>query len=412
MQRRPKRSKKRPYLAIGLVLLILGIGAATYFFMIRTTAPDSSNTPDATKQSAEQEDPHPDRIRILASGDMVAHDSVNANAQQSDGSYDYLPLLSKVQPLFSAADIRFCNQVTPAGGTEFGVAGYPEFNAPTELVRDMGTLGCNLVNTASNHSFDVGQEAINANVDAWNDVETTLAVAGQNKSAAERDSVDTFEVKGVKFAFLAYTTYINANAPATNDYGVNVYSRAFAAEQIKQAKDSGADVVIVSMRWGTEYASTINAQQEAESNWLAGQGVSIILGHGPHVLQPVKEIEQRDGSKTVVWYSLGNFLNTQLEPEALFNGLGVIDIDRNTKKVTSLSYVPVYSSYSWTAQQAAAEDLLARDNVSVATFDDVSQETITANQLKTTLAEQLARIRDTLNTFTTVEILNKQNYLR
>src|SRR5690606_3710407 len=146
-----------------------------------------------------------------------------------------------------------------------------------------------------------------------------------NRNENELNIVHTFEVKDVKFAFLAYTTYINNGAPAQNSYGVTRYSRSLASEQMNKAKADGADVVIVSMRWGNEYSPTISSEQESEAKFLAGQGATLILGHGPHVLQPVKEVSGKDGNKALVWYSLGNFLNTQLETEALFNGLAVMD---------------------------------------------------------------------------------------
>jgi poly-gamma-glutamate capsule biosynthesis protein CapA/YwtB (metallophosphatase superfamily) len=408
-QRLRRRKSKKPLLIFVLIVVLVLAGGGVWAMFFRET---TSNTASNNKTQAEESyEKYPKRIRLVASGDTVVHDAVNLNAKNPDGSYDYYPMLSSMTPLYDNADIRFCNQVTPAGGKDLGVKGYPKFNAPTELVRDLGKMGCNLVNTASNHSFDTSQEAINNNVNAWKNVENTLAVVGQNSSPEEGDEVHTFEVRGVKFAFLAYTTYVNADAPTQNDYGVNRYSREFAGTQIAQAKKAGAEIIITSMRWGTEFSSEIDAAQESEGLWLADRGVDVILGHGPHVLQPVKEIEKTDGTKTVIWYSLGNFLNTQLETEALFNGLAVMDFDVESKSLTSISYLPVYSSYSWTTDQAAREDLLSRKNVKLYQLDDVTQELINANQIKTTSTEQAERIKNILNTHTSVPLLTKDAYL-
>jgi poly-gamma-glutamate synthesis protein (capsule biosynthesis protein) len=412
MPTKNKNKKKLPIIAAILFIAFASIIAWYFFFRSDTTnSTQNSNQQVAdANQNASNVELYPNRIRLIASGDVVGHDSVNANAKQSDGSYNYYPFMENMAPIFKTADIDFCNQVTPAGGVEFGVKGYPKFNAPTELVRDLGKVGSNAVNMASNHSFDVSQDAINANVDAWGQVPNMLAYAGQNRSVEERDSVEYFTVKGVKFAFLAYTTYINANAPAQNNYGATQYSRSLASTQIAEAKQNGADVILVSIRWGTEYSNAINAQQNTEAQYLADQGVSLVLGHGPHVLQPVKELTGTSGNKTYVWYSLGNFLNTQLEAEALFNGFAVIDYDKNTKQITNVAYLPIYMHYEWSAADAASEKLLARKNLKLYLLENTTQEMIDSQQLKTTVDDQKLRITDVLNTYTEIPIINKATY--
>jgi poly-gamma-glutamate synthesis protein (capsule biosynthesis protein) len=176
----------------------------------------------------------------------------------------------------------------------------------------MGKVGCNVVNVGTNHSFDRNQAAIEASMDAWSGLPNMLAVAGHNKTQAEHDAVQYFTVKGVSFAFLAYTTYLNIDAPAQNNYGVNVYSDAYAAAQIKAAKAHGAQFILTSVRWGTEYSSSVNPEQKRIAQYLADQGVDLILGHGSHVLQPVQQLTGSGGNKMTVWYSVGNFLNNQL----------------------------------------------------------------------------------------------------
>lgn len=412
--KRNNSNKKRWPLVLFIILTILIASAVAWYFFVKKDQTDkgSEQTTGNSRQgdSDTATDTHPSRIRVVATGDVVAHDSVNANAKQSDGSYNYYPMLDAMTPVFAASNINFCNQVTLAGGTQFGVTGYPKFNAPTELVRDLGKVGCNTVNMASNHSFDKSQDAISANVAAWEKAPNTLAYAGQNRSAAERDKVSYFEQKGIKFAFLAYTTYINGDSPVQNDYGVTQYSRALANKQIAEVKANGAEIIIVSMRWGTEYSSTINAEQISEAQHLSDQGAALILGHGPHVLQPVKKITGSGGNTTYVWYSLGNFLNTQIEAEALFNGFAVIDFDTNTKQVTNVGYLPLYMHYEWSAADAASENLLARKNLKMYLLDDATDAMLATNQLKTTLAAQRQRITTVLNAYTSIPILSNDQY--
>jgi poly-gamma-glutamate synthesis protein (capsule biosynthesis protein) len=334
---------------------------------------------------------------LLAAGDFIAHDSINSVAKKSDGTYDYLPLMKDFEPIFHRADIRFCNDANLNGGASFGITGYPKFNSPTEFTTSMGAVGCNVINTTTNHSYDKNQAAINASVDAWDKVPDTLAVVGQNRSASERDTVHYFTVKGVKGAFLAYTTYFNKDAPPQNDYGANAYSREFAASQIATAKKNDAKLILVSMRWGTEYASAVTSEQQREAQFLADQGVTVVLGHGSHVLQPVEQLTGKNDNKTTVWYSLGNFLQTQLPPEALFNGVGLMTFDTKTLEVKNVQFLPLYMHYEWTAAQAKAENLEARHSIRMYTFDKITQPMIDAQQLKTTVALQEQRLTTTLS---------------
>lgn len=380
----------RKLLAGGVLLAIIAIGVAVWREQ-HSKKPIVQKTDSSQKtETNTTRTTNPNRIRLLATGDFIAHDSVNAAAKKADGSYDYLQLMSDFVPIFKQTDINFCNDPILNGGAALGISGYPKFNSPTEFVSDMGRLGCNLVNTASNHSFDFSQANISASVDAWDNVPNMLAVAGENRNQAEHDTVHYFTMKGVKFAFLAYTTY--SNTAPQNGYGVNVFNQTFATQQIKTAKDNGAQIIIVSMRWGTEYSSTVNATQTSTAQFLANQGVDLVLGHGPHVLQPAQKI-----NNTVVYYSLGNFINTQEPPETLFNGVALIDFDVRSKQITNQQFLPLYMHYEWTAAQAAADQIAARHNVRMYLLESATQSMIDAQQLKTTVAAQKQRLQQTLN---------------
>lgn len=422
MRRRGNRSRRLVAVIIIVLVALLVAGAVFWWFNIRGDSKNDAASQPVSKSEASPannppaaqpaQDAHKDRIRILAAGDFIAHDSINAQAKQSDGSYNYMPMMQDFAPLFAASDVRFCNEANLTGGAQFGISGYPKFNAPTEFARDTAKVGCNVVNTGTNHSFDRTQAAIDASVASWEGLPGVLAVAGQNRSQAEHDTVHYFTVKGVKFAFLAYTTYLNVGAPAQNNYGVNVYSNDFAASQIKTAKANGAQFILTSIRWGTEYSPDVNSSQKQVAQFLSDQGVDVIIGHGSHVLQPVQEITGTGGNKTMVWYSIGNFLNTQLPPETLFNGVGVIDVDATTRKITAQSFLPLYVHYEWSAADAAAENLLARKNIRMYLLEEATQSQIDTQQLKTTVDAQKTRIQNTLNTYLKIPLITKSDYLK
>src|SRR5471030_2415533 len=144
---------------IAFVIILI---AAICFFVYNHSKTVSA---PGTQKSSISKSPT-NHIRMIITGDWIAHDSVNSAAKQADGSYNYLPLVQDIEPVFKTADIRFCNDPILNGGESLGISGYPKFNSPTEFVMDMGEFGCSLVNTASNHSFDFTQTNIDNSVAA------------------------------------------------------------------------------------------------------------------------------------------------------------------------------------------------------------------------------------------------------
>ncbi len=401
--KRPHKHRKKLLMFIAFTLVIL----ITVFAYVRSR-PDASNTQQTNMGQTQQQTEtakEKTNVRIVATGDMIAHDALN-NAAKNGSSYDYLQFMQNMKPYFDAADVRFCNQATLAAGEKFGISGYPIFNAPTQFSKDMASVGCNVVNTGSNHANDKSQAALEASISVWDDL-SMLAVAGANRSEEEKNTIDYFEVDGVKFAFLSYTTYLNS--PNKQPYSVTMYSENLAKEQIAEARKE-ADIIMVSMRWGTEYSPGVNASQNTQSQFLADQGADIVLGHGPHVLEPVKKLKGKDGQPTYVWYSLGNFLNAQIEIESLVNGFAVMDIDKNTKTIRDIGYLPTYMHYEWTEAQKASQDLLARKNFAMYLLEEAT-EPLARSQNDTTVDQQMAYVKKVLNTYMKVPILTKDQYL-
>jgi poly-gamma-glutamate synthesis protein (capsule biosynthesis protein) len=403
---KPRRSRKKLIITVVVMLLICTAAVVAYMLLFKKSADAPAETNQST--STVEEAPEKARVRLIATGDMIPHDAINAEAKQADGTYEYSKMFGDMKKYFDAADVRFCNQAVLGGGTEFGITGYPKFNSPTEFARDMAELGCNVVNTGSNHTNDFPQKVIDASVSAWDGLPGMLAIAGANTSATDKQKIRYFESKGVKFAFVSYTTY--SNEPGPTDYSVTMYSPSLAKQQLAEAR-SKADIVLVSMRWGTEYSPNINAQQKAQAKQVANFGADVILGHGPHVLEPAEKITLDDGRNAYVWYSLGNFLNAQLDPPSLFNGIAVMDIDPKTKKIASPTYLPVYMHYEWSEADKAAGKLLTRKNFSMFTFDDAAAP-LKKSVNNTTLEAQKQRITNTLNTLMTIKLLSKDEYLQ
>lgn len=396
------RNKQNRIIVLILVLFIFTVGI--YGLMSRQSVLDEE-IDQLAETSTNGAEPL-DQLRIISTGDFIAHDSVIANAA-TNGGYDFYALMQNMQPYFDAADVRFCNEATPAGGEEFGISGFPIFNAPLEWHDGMEQLGCNVINLGTNHTFDKGQPLVDAMVADWQDREV-LATAGAHRSQAEREQISYFDVGDVTFAFLSYSTY--SNEPVPNDYSLVMYDEMTARSEIDEAKNN-ADIVLVSMRWGIEYDNSASNEQRQVAQQVTEAGADYVFGHGPHALQPVEIFDTSDGRQAVVWYSLGNFLNTQIPADTLVGVIGVIDLDPSDLSIQSIGALPIYTHYEWSADAAAAQDLLARRNLQMYMLDDVDDSYFERNQLDTTVQAELKHLTNVLNQSAEVTILTPEEYL-
>jgi poly-gamma-glutamate capsule biosynthesis protein CapA/YwtB (metallophosphatase superfamily) len=345
-------------------------------------------------------------IRLIASGDELPHGALT-QAAKTDKGYDYSPFFKTIKPYFQSADLRFCNQETVTAGEQYGISGYPAFNVSKDFARNLSSVGCNLISLANNHMNDKGRAGINETLGVWQELKP-YAYAGVNQSAEEQQKVRYFEYRGVKFAFVAYTEI--SNTDNFQPFELNMLSESLVTSQLTEARKQ-ADVVLVSVHWGTEYSDGINSGQDTWSNRFAALGADVVIGTGPHVLEPVKLLPRAGGGETIVWYSLGNMLSAQLDTPSLIGGFAVVDIDPSTKKAQLTGFVPTYMHYEWTPEEKAREDLLARHNLQIYPLDKAA-EPLKKSQNNTTVEAQTERVQKLLNTYTKVPILTSDQYLR
>ena len=253
----------------------------------------------------------------------------------------------------------FCNTETLSSGTAFGISGYPSFNAPTEFADGLTKgAGCNVINLATNHIADKGQLAINATLDNWQS-QHVLAYSGANRSSAEQNTVRYFTKNGLKVAFIAFADFSNVTVPAS--YSLNNYHDTALVKKLLTEARANADVVIVSTHWGTEDSNIVNTDQQQAAKQFAELGADVVIGTGPHVVQRVSWLDRPSGSKTLVWYSTGNMLSSQLKTDELTGGVAGFTVTKQNGvvSITDMSFVGTFMSYEW----SAADQLCIRDSL-------------------------------------------------
>lgn len=405
-----KRGKAKKRIFIGLILLFVlaagGYGAYSYIGKNKTDQQFEQEL--KTPQAAQPEVKPTGTIRLIATGNNFAYESVNSAAKQADGSVNYLPMMNGFKTFFDRSDIRLCHQTTPGGGDTDGLAisAYPTFNAPREWSSGFAALGCNLVGLASDHMNDKGQVAIDNTLKTWDSAQNVLAVAGANRSAEEQAKIRYFSVKSVKFAYLAYTT-TSQNNPAA-PFGVNIYSDELASQQVAEARKN-AQLVIVSMHWGGEEAADITADMDRIAQHLASLNVDVVVGGGPRVVHPAKILGGSEGHQTLVWFSLGNFLNSELPANNLIGGMAVMDFDVASLQIKDPKLMPVYMHYEWTAAQKAANQVNSRHSFLLWPLD-LAGEPLARSQNGTTVEAQTIRITGVITKFVPIKVIKSTEF--
>lgn len=289
-------------------------------------------------------------ISFAAAGDIIVHTNVYKYASQlaegSDAEYDFKPMFSNIKELISSADLAYVNQETPSAGKDRGYSGYPMFNTPDEIAEAVVDTGFDIVNIANNHMLDKGESGLRRNIDFWNAQGITLL--GGFKNRDDYNTIRIVEKDGVKIAFLSYTYSTNGIAlPKSSELVIPFENYEEISRQTKEAREL-ADIVMVSMHWGHEDNFKPSDNQKKLAKMMAENGVDVILGMHPHVLQPIEWLDRPDGKKTLCVYSIGNLISTMMYSRNMLGGIITFDIaeDDNGFNIENVELVPTMLYYT------------------------------------------------------------------
>lgn len=339
--------KKRKLRTDRLALVIIGCIAVIVCLVLGGKAllsgSDNNNDDQTAQQPSVVDEPQEEKetvISLVGVGDNLIHETVYLDAQNEDGTFNFEKMYANVRDDIQAADIAFINQETVLGGNELGLAGYPCFNSPTEIAQNLKDTGFTLANIASNHTLDRFQDGIDATIQAFNEVGIT--VDGAYSSQEQFDTIPVFETKGVKFSFLAYTYGTNGIEPP-NPWSISYFDENQIRSDVARAKEI-SDVVIVSAHWGDEHAHVPNDFQTYYAQLFADLEVDLVIGTHTHSIEPVEWLTGVNGNKTLVIYSLGNFIGGMLTTNNAIGGMIKLDFVEKEENITieNVKWVPTF----------------------------------------------------------------------
>lgn len=341
--------KKRVYLYLLAILVVLSVGSSIVSGAVYFMRPKQETVKQETETKIEpKEEKGSSSFTFAGVGDNLIHQAIFSQYEMGVTDYDFKEDYALMKPYIEPADLSFINQETICAGEEFGLSHYPQFNGPTQILDAVANTGFDWLAASSNHSLDKGSDALLAELNYLHENYPDISVTGAYRSEEESNQYIVREVNGIKVGLLGYTYGLNG-IPLPEDMPWLV--ELINEDQIQkdmEALSKISDVQIVSMHWGTEYHTEIEADQQALAQKMNEWGVEVIIGTHPHVIKPA-EIIQGEKQDTLCYYSLGNFLSAQDTNEGMVGGMASFtlqyDFDTQETSFKDVKFTPTVMYY-------------------------------------------------------------------
>ncbi len=331
--------------------------------MQRTTPRPTPTQPEPLIKGPPPEKKRP-TVTLLATGDVLMHQPILNAAQQPDGNFEFGYSYRYIQDYVKYVDWATFNMEGTLAGEPY--SGYPIFSAPDVVATTLRDVGFDMAYAANNHAMDREIEGLKRTVKVLND--NDIEVVGTRRE--EGPGYIIKNLNGMKIGFVNYTyeTSVIDGMRSLNGIPIpeddkhlidsfNIEDRALMeadmkdmSERIKAMREDGAEFIVFYIHWGTEYQIVPDQIQIEMSEFLTREGVDLIIGAGPHVIQEVRYLHQPHGGRTLCYYSLGNFVSNQQFDTADNGGFaedGIVALVRLEKAdgqvyIKDAGYLPTY----------------------------------------------------------------------
>ena len=361
-QQAEQRRLKIALIAAAVVLIICGVG----IFLIaknagtapaaqqpQTQATVATRATQPTQETSPLQQNPITTIHIKAAGDLNVTDAVVDAGLVATG-YDYTRAFMDVAAILADADMTVMNLEGNICGEPYGTQ---RASAPTELLRGLRNAGVDMLQMANSYSIYNGFIGLTTTLSAVRSA--GIAPLGAYTSSAEFNRTGGYticDIQGIKVAFVAFTKGVGGmGMPAGNEDCVNLLYTDYATtyEEIdrdgirsilRSAAEEKPDITIAMLHWGSENNDAISKTQESIISLMQKEGVDIILGTHPHLVQ---KIDYNAAANTLVAYSLGDFFGDGSRGGTNYSIILDIEITKDaaagTTRVTDYSYTPIYT---------------------------------------------------------------------
>lgn len=352
---REKNNSRISFLVSVAVLIVLClIFNQMDYNLIRKPAEQAKKTAEAEKKKQEEAAVTSEvtTASILAVGDNLVQPSLLQSGQYESGSWNYDHVFTNMKDLVSAADLAMVNQETPFAGHD-SVSGTAPYATPTEMGDALMAAGFDIITSATSFMDDNGYDFLSTTFDFWKNSYPDTTVLGIHETQEDADSVKVVDVNGIKIAFLNYTFPSASTGESTGkEYMIDTFDTQTVAAAIQKAKEA-ADCVIFAANWGKTEEPMPTEYEKQWANFLMQQGVDVVLGTNPNVLQPYGYLTDDEGHNMLIYYSLGNFVSGQETLKQLLGGMANFTIEKTvseeetTVKIKDATMTPLVMHYNY-----------------------------------------------------------------
>lgn len=276
-------------------------------------------------------------LRLSAAGDLMSHPYL---ARSGDSLYGELAAL-----LFGA-DVSMANLecVVLDRPLELTIDATSKAGPPLVLAREAFEVAAgswSFLAAACNHSLDFGEPGVASTLAALR--QRRIAFHGLNEREEDADRATLIEKRGVRLGLVAHTFGCNGHRPPPHRPRIVNRMRLNGAAadldlaplraQLRHCEEAGVDFVVAQLHWGLEFELYPRPEQVEVAHRLAELGVDLILGHHPHVVQPVEHYRtRRDPLRVVpIYYSLGNLINPFSAPFMCRSSVAAIELVKGSR---------------------------------------------------------------------------------
>lgn len=291
---------------------------------------------------------------VVAVGDNLYHSYIINYGKRDGEKWNYDDIYSEVKEKVTQADLAFVDEETIFTTDHENVSSYPSFATPVEAGDALVNTGFDVIEMASNHTDDFGDELIEDTINFWKTEHPEVTVIGVNETQEAVDEITVVEVNDIRIAVFDYTYGSNTDITrnGSKPWMINFFDKDRITRQIAEAKEI-SDCIIFVAHWGNEDEPAPSEYEKQWARYLNELGVDVIIGGHPHVLQPYETLTNSEGKETLVFYSLGNFVSTQMELNELLEGMGEFTIEKSvtgrgetTVKITNANVEPMVMHYN------------------------------------------------------------------
>ena len=282
------------------------------------------------------------------------------NDAKIDDGYDFSHMFTGVSKFVKDSDFAIGTLETNFVDGKY--SGVGKYNSPIEFLKAVKDSGIGLVSLAHNHVLDYGTQGLETTISKIKEQnveitgiknkvdesnENTLDEEKTKEQESSNFTGNIKEINGIKVAFLSYTYGLSNENESTDEEkkSANIYSEELAQKDIEYAKQN-SNYIIAIMHWGDVNSSEISEYQRNITAFLVKNGVDMILGSHPSVVEPMEIIQTEEGKNVLVAYSLGNYISTlkyaNADVELILNIQIAKSSDSDKAVLQKVDYTPIY----------------------------------------------------------------------